>query len=67
MKQITLNVTDESLLPILYGLIDRMEGVSLKPARRRKSGIELALEDKAAGRVYSWNSAEEMFNTLMAK
>ena len=66
MTQLTLNVTDDSLLPLLYGLIDRMDGLSIAPKRRRKSGIELALEDKEAGRITTWNSPEQMFNTLMA-
>ena len=34
---------------------------------KRKSGIELALEDVAAGRVTKWESTEQMFNTLMAQ
>ena len=33
----------------------------------RKSGIELAYEDVAAGRVTKWESTEQMFNTLMAQ
>ena len=38
------------------------------PAKpRRKSGIELAYEDVAAGRVTKWESTEQMFNTLMAQ
>ena len=32
---------------------------------KRKSGIELAYEDVAAGRVTKWESTEQMFNTLM--
>ena len=36
------------------------------PAKpKRKSGIELAYEDVAAGRVTKWESTEQMFNTLM--
>ena len=34
---------------------------------KRKSGIELAYEDVAAGRVTKWESTEQMFNTLMAQ
>ena len=33
----------------------------------RKSGIELAMEDKAAGRVTTWDSPQQMFDTLMAQ
>lgn len=67
MTQLTLNVTDESLIPMLRKLFRSMEGVEIAPRRRRKSGIELAYEDVEAGRVTKWDSPDEMFNTLMAK
>lgn len=66
MTQLTLNVTDESLVPMLRRLFRSIEGVEIAP-RRRKSGIELAYEDVEAGRVTKWDSPDEMFNTLMAK
>lgn len=52
MTQLTLNVTDESLLPMLRKLFHSMEGVEIAPRRRRKSGIELAYEDVQEGRIY---------------
>ena len=51
MTELTLKVTDESLVPMLRKLFRSMEGVEIEP-RRRKSGIELAYEDVEAGRVY---------------
>ena len=41
MTELTLKVTDESLLPMLRKLFRSMEGVEIAPRRRRKSGIEL--------------------------
>lgn len=67
MTELTLKVTDESLIPMLRKLFRSMEGVEIAPRRHRKSGIELAYEDVEAGRVTKWNSPDEMFNTLMAK
>lgn len=67
MTELTLKVTDESLLPMLRKLFRSMEGVEIAPRRHRKSGIELAYEDVEAGRVTKWNNPDEMFNTLMAK
>ena len=68
MTEITLRISDESMLPWFRKMIRSMEGVEIVPAKRkRKSGIEQALEDVAAGRVTEWNSAEEMFRTLMAE
>jgi len=41
MTELTLKVTDESLLPMLRKLFRSMEGVEIAPHRHRKSGIEL--------------------------
>jgi hypothetical protein len=68
MTEITLRVTNESLLPSFRKLIRSIDGIDIVPVRRkRKSGIEQALEDVAAGRVTEWKSADEMFKTLMAE
>lgn len=68
MTEITLRVTNESLLPSFRKLIRSIDGIDIVPAKRkRKSGIEQALEDVAAGRVTEWESADEMFKTLMAE
>lgn len=68
MTELTLRVTDDSLLPSFRRLVRSIDGIEIVPKpRRRKSGIELALEDIAAGRVTEWESAEQMFNTLMEK
>lgn len=52
MKEITLRVSDESLLPMLRKLFRSLDGVEVVTRRRKKSGLEKALEDVAAGRVY---------------
>ena len=68
MTEITLRITDESLLPSFRKLIRSIDGIDIVPVRRKhKSGIEQALEDEAAGRVTEWESADEMFKTLMAE
>lgn len=68
MTEITLRVTNESLLPSFRKLIRSIDGIDIVPAKRkRKSGIEQALEDVAAGRVTEWKSADEMFKTLMTE
>ena len=68
MTELTLRITDESLLPSFRRLVRSIHGIDIVPAKRkRKSGIEQALEDEAAGRVTEWNSAEEMFQTLLAE
>jgi hypothetical protein len=67
MTELTLKVTDESLIPMLRKLFRSIEGVEVATKRHKKSGIELAYEDVEAGRITKWDSPEEMFNTLMAK
>ncbi len=64
MTEITLKVTDESLLPMLRKLFRSMEGVEMVTHRRKKSGIEKALDDVKAGRVTKWDSPDQMFDAL---
>ena len=55
------------MLTKLKDAIKMLNGVSsisiLKP---KKTGLELAEEDKAKGRVTQWNSVDEMFDTMMS-
>ena len=69
MTEIMLRVSDESMLPWFRKMIRSMEGVEIVPAKRkRKSGIEQALEDAAAGRVTEWTGGvDEMFDHLLGK
>ncbi|KWW31247.1 MAG: hypothetical protein AUK63_520 [bacterium P3] len=48
MAEITLRVSNESLLPSFRKLIRSINGIDIVPAKRkRKNGIEQALEDEA--------------------
>ena len=65
MTQLTINVEDKSILPHLRKILNALEGVSIaKPVRKKKSGLEEALEDIKAGRVTYYESAEDMFKKL---
>ena len=45
-----------------------MNGVSsISIMRPKKTGLELAEEDKAKGRVTQWNSVDEMFDTVLGE
>lgn len=66
MKEITLRVSDESLLPMLRKLFRSLDGVEVVTRRRKKSGLEKALEDVAAGRVTKWENEDQMFESLMS-
>ena len=64
--QLLVTVSDPTMLTKLKDAIKMLNGVSsisiLKP---KKTGLELAEEDKAKGRVTQWNSVDEMFYTMM--
>jgi hypothetical protein len=56
------------MLTKLKNAIKMLNGVSsisvLKP---KKTGLELAEEDKEKGRVTHWNSVDEMFNSILGE
>ena len=64
--QLLVTVSGPTMLTKLKDAIKMLNGVSsisiLKP---KKTGLELAEEDKAKGRVTQWNSVDEMFDTMM--
>ena len=63
--KLVVTVSDPTMLTKLKNAIKMLNGVSsisiLKP---KKTGLELAEEDKAKGRVTRWNSVDEMFDTV---
>lgn len=66
--QLLVTVSDPTMLTKLKDAIKMLDGVSsiaiLKP---KKTGLELAEEDKARGRVTQWNSVGEMFDTILGE
>ena len=66
--QLLVTVSDPTMLTKLKDAIKMLDGVSsisiLKP---KKTGLELAEEDKAKGRVTQWNSVDEMFDTVLGE
>lgn len=66
--QLLVTVSDPTMLTKLKNAIKKLNGVSsisvLKP---KKTGLELAEEDKEKGRVTHWNSVDEMFNSILGE
>ena len=66
--QLLVTVSDPTMLTKLKNAIKMLNGASsisvLKP---KKTGLELAEEDKAKGRVTHWNSVDEMFNSILGE
>ncbi|MCC8177438.1 MAG: hypothetical protein LUC85_05790 [Bacteroidales bacterium] len=65
MTQLVLNIENPKDVKLMRQLISKMEGVSIaRPKRKNKSGLEEALQDVAAGRVYHASSVEDLFQQL---
>ena len=66
--KLVVTVSAPTMLTKLKNAIKMLNGVSsisiLKP---KKTGLELAEEDKAKGRVTRWNSVDEMFDTVLGE
>ena len=66
--KLVVTVSDPTMLTKLKNAIKMLNGVSsisiLKP---KKTGLELAEEDEAKGRVTRWNSVDEMFDTVLGE
>ncbi len=65
MTQITLTISDPKDASLIKKLLAKFDSVTIsKPERKRKTGIDEALEDVAAGRVTRYDSVDEMFEKL---
>jgi hypothetical protein len=67
MTQLTINVDDRAILPHLKKVLSAIDGVSIaKPARRkRRCGLDEALDDVRAGRINHYDSAEGLFQQIL--
>ncbi len=65
MTQITLTINDPKEASLIKQLLKKFDSVTIsKPARKRKTGLDEALDDVAAGRVTEYSSVDDMFNKL---
>ena len=68
MTQLTINIEDKSILPHLKKILNAIEGVSIaKPSRKKKCGLDEALDDVKAGRVHRYESVDDMFRQVLGK
>ncbi len=67
MTQLTINIEDKSILPHLKKILNAIDGVSIaKPERKkRKCGLDEALDDIKAGRIYHADSVDAMFQHIL--
>lgn len=65
MTQITITISDPKEASLIKQLLKKFDSVTIsKPARKRKTGLDEALEDVAAGRVTRYDSVDDMFKEL---
>lgn len=65
MTQITLTISDPKDATLIKKLLAKFDSVTIsKTERKRKTGLDEALEDVAAGRVYHAVSVEDLFDQL---
>lgn len=65
MTQITLTISDPRDASLIKKLLAKFDSVTIsKPTRKRKTGLDEALEDVAAGRVTRCESVEDFFKEM---
>lgn len=68
MTQLIINIENKSILPHLKKILNAIEGVSIaKPSRKKKCGLDEALDDVKAGRVHRYESVDDMFRQVLGK
>lgn len=65
MTQFTITVADPKEASLIKKLLAKFDSVTITtPTRKRKTGLDEALEDVAAGRVYQASSVADLFRQL---
>lgn len=65
MNTITIQVEDRSVMSGLKKVLQSMKGVVIvSTKKKKKTGIEEAMDDIRCGRVTEYGSAKEMFDKL---
>lgn len=66
MTELVIEVEDKSILASLKKILSNLDGVKVRnTTRRKKTGLELALEDVEAGRVYSAKDADDLIRQCL--
>lgn len=66
MTELIIEVEDKSILASLKKILSNLDGVKVrKNTTRRKTGIELALEDVEAGRVFTAKDADDLIKQCL--
>lgn len=67
MTQLVLNIENLAILPSLKKVLSALDGVSIaKPAKKakRKTELELAIEEARNGKVTYWESVDALIDHI---
>ncbi len=67
MTQLVLNIENPAILPSLKKVLGALDGVSIaKPSKksRRKTELELAIEEARKGEVTRWESVDSLIEYI---
>ncbi|MCM1450906.1 MAG: hypothetical protein NC102_01430 [Clostridium sp.] len=65
MTQITLTISNPRDASLIKKLLAKFDSVTIsKSAHKRKTGLDEALDDVAAGRITTYDSVDDMFTKL---
>ncbi len=65
MTQLTLTITDPKDASLIKKLLSKFDSVTISHTpRKRKTGLDEALEDVKAGRVYHADNIDDLFRQL---
>ncbi len=65
MTQLTLTISDPKDASLIKRFLSKFDSVTIsKPQKKRKTGLDEALEDVKAGRVFHAESVDDLFNQL---
>lgn len=65
MPQLTINIDDKKLIPYLKKVLESINGVSIvKPATKRRSSLDIAMQEIRDGKVKSFDNVHDLFQDL---
>ncbi len=64
MERLTIQVEDPKVMSGLKKVLRSMNGVTILPERKKRTGLEEALDDVKHGRVTEYESVDELFEKL---
>lgn len=65
MQQIVINVENPQILASLKKILSLIDGVTIVSQKKRKCGMDEAVDDIREGRVYKADSVEDMFKQIL--